>query len=80
MNTKFNMTIELTEADVKQAIAEYVTRHLQEASLEINAKDVNFDISQQYDMRNEPYGLKLNKARVQVRQRNRTHTTAADWR
>ena len=42
MNTKFNMTIELTEADVKQAIAEYVTRHLQEASLEINAKDVNF--------------------------------------
>ena len=69
MNKLFNITIELTEADIKQAVAEYVTRNLGETSFSINANDVTFVIQKQVDMRGESYGHKVQKATIPVKKK-----------
>jgi len=67
MNTTFTITVELTQDDIKQAVAEYVEKNLNETSLNIAAKDVSFQVSAQTDMRGESYGYYVKSARIAVK-------------
>lgn len=67
MNMKFNMTIELTEEDVKEAVAQYISQQLGDVALSVTSNDVNFQIGHQTDMRGEHYGYKVSSARVKVK-------------
>jgi hypothetical protein len=66
MAKKFNMTIELSAEDIKQAVAEYISRNLDPTPFHIDASSVTFIIEQQRDMRGEPMGSNLTSAKVKV--------------
>lgn len=67
MSQKFNMTVELTEFDVKEAIAACVRQQLGDNAFLVSASDVSIQVDKQTDMRGESMGYRVLSARVRVK-------------
>ena len=62
------LKIELTEADVRKALAEYINAHYNWVETHVYDEDVKLQVGQQYDHFDRPSGQVFQKAVITVKQ------------